>query len=277
MIDDYPPMPTPKEFLLESPLYKSYQNDEITELRDFSEALDFYCIECGKHSVFNRSDDTPSRIIARLPSGGRLYSPKTDGVLFFSMHFRCSRSKEHEAVFCFRSDENSVCKIGEFPSKAEVFAEDMREYTKFLAKDQASLLIAQELYSRDIGAGSFVYLRRIFENVILERVATRKYKDVADWNFQEWKKTHRRMEDRLKDLADVLPNFINHNELFNVLSVGVHSLDEETCLQYFPTVKKAIIEILDVEILEEKKEKTRRSLSHDVSKINMDVRTPKRT
>jgi hypothetical protein len=80
------------------------------------------------------------------------------------------------------------------------------------------------------------------------------------------------MEDKLKDISDVLPSFINHHELFNVLSVGVHSLDEETCLHYFPTIKTAIIEILDTEILEEQKEKNRKLLGKEVSKINRNVR-----
>ena len=268
-------MPTPQELLLETPIYKIFQNDNISELMNFDETLDFYCVECGKQSIFNRSDDTPSKIMARLPSGGRYYSPKKDSTVFFSMQFKCSRVEKHEAVFYFRTDENSVCKIGEFPSRASIFSEDIQEYKKLLGKEQMSLQLAQELYSQDIGAGSFVYLRRIFENVILELVAARKYKNAENWTFQEWKKSKGRMEDRLRDIADELPSFINHNELFNVLSVGVHSFDEESCLKHFPTVKRAIIEILDIEILEAKKEKNREIIGKDISKINSSVRKHK--
>lgn len=273
--NDFPPMPNPQEFLLETPTYKLFQNDNISDLMNFDETLDFYCIECEKQSIFNRSDDTPSQIMARLPSGGRYYSPKKDDVLFFSMKYKCSRFEKHKAVFYFRTDENSVCKIGEYPSKVSIFLEDIQEYKKLLGKEQMSLQLAQELYSQDIGAGSFVYLRRIFENVVLELVATRKYKNVENWTFQEWKKSKGRMEDRLRDIADELPDFINHNELFNVLSVGVHSFDEETCLKHFPTVKRAIIEILDIEILEAKKEKNREIIGKDISKINSSVRKQK--
>jgi len=266
---EYPSMPTPQEFLLETPVHRLFRNDNVTKLRDFKEPLDFYCPECGKHSIFNRSDDTPSQIMARTASGSRLYYREPE---FFSMHYKCSRYDHHEAVFYFREGKDSICKIGEYPSKATAFSSDIEKYKKFLGREQMNLQLAQELYSQGIGAGSFVYLRRIFENVILERVATRKYKDVKDWSFQEWKKSNKRMEDKLKDIADVLPSFINHHELFNVLSVGVHSLDEETCLQYFPIIKAAIIEILDAEILEENKEKNRLLLGKEVSKINRDVR-----
>lgn len=275
--NDFSPMPTPQEFLLDTPIYKEFSSEGVSELRDFKDTLDFYCVECGKQSVFYRSDDTPSQIMARSPSGGGFgyFSRKDSGVILFEMHFKCSRVKEHEAVFYFRASNDSVCKIGEFPSKASVFSEDIQEYKKLLGKEQMSLQLAQELYSQDIGAGSFVYLRRIFENVILERVATRKYKNIENWTFQEWKKSKSRMEDRLRDIADELPSFINHHELFNVLSVGVHSLDEETCLQWFPDVKKAITEILDIEILEAKKEKNREILGKDISKMNSSVRKPK--
>lgn len=273
--NDFPPMPTPQEFLLETPLYKEFNNKGVSELRDFKGSLDFYCVECGKESIFNRSDDTPSQIMARSASGFGYFPRKDDEVLLFEMHFECSRVEEHEAVFYFRASNNSVCKIGEFPSKASIFSEDVQEYKKLLGKEQMSLQLAQELYSQDIGAGSFVYLRRIFENVILELVAARKYKSVENWTFQEWKKSKGRMENRLRDIADELPGFINHHELFNVLSVGVHSLDEETCLQWFPRVKKAITEILDIEILEAKKEKNREILGKDISKMNSSVRKPK--
>ncbi len=215
--------------------------------------------------------------MARSPSGGGFgyYSKRDSDFLLFEMHFKCSHIKEHEAVFYFRVNNNSVCKIGEFPSKASVFSSDIQEYKKLLGKEQMSLQLAQELYSQDVGAGSFVYLRRIFENVILELVATRKYKHVENWTFQGWKKSKDKMKDKLNDLADVLPEFINHHELFNVLSVGVHSLDEETCLQFFPAVNRAITRILDIEILEAEKEKDQAILGKAVSKMSSVVRNQK--
>ena len=178
----------------------------------------------------------------------------------------------NDSSFYFREDEFSVYKIGEFPPGAEGFSNEIQVYKNLLGAELLSLQLAQKLHSQGIGAGAFVYLRRIFENVVIEKVANRKYGNIDGWDYQSWKKKNGRMKEKLDDLADVLPDFINHHELFNVLSVGVHSLDEETCLQYFSTVQKAIIEILDTEILKEKEAETRKLLGKDVSKMNRDIR-----
>jgi|GEM_PF-3284375 len=175
--NDFPAIPEPNEFLLETPVHSRFKNDstKIWELKNFKGPLDSYCIECGEQSIFNRFGPTPSQLIAGIaPVYGGFHSPHDeDKVQTFSIEFTCSRNEDHRAMFHFRVDRNSICKFGEFPSRAERFSAGVRKYREILAHEQISLQLAQELYAQGIGAGSFVYLRRIFENVIVAKVAAR--------------------------------------------------------------------------------------------------------
>jgi hypothetical protein len=113
-----------------------------------------------------------------------------------------------------------------------------------------------------VGIGSFVYLRRIFEDLIEE--AHQKEVSVEGWDEDAYIKS--RMNERIGLLRKHLPDFLVLNrELYSILSVGVHSLTEEDCLAYFETVKLGI-EL----ILEEKAEKLAKEkrLEEATSKIS---------
>lgn len=272
--NNYPTMPKPNAFFLEVPLYKKFKMNaqKTLELLNFDGSLDLYCLDCGKISVFN-SNVEPYPTLATSPTLTAGEVPHQIQIpLFFEIPFICSRDKDHRAIFYFGTNNNSICKIGEFPSKADAFSGDIQKYKKMLGKEQLSLQLAKQLYSQNFGAGSFVYLRRIFENVVVERVATRKYSGAQSWDFQVWKKTNRTMESKLKDLAEVLPRFINNQELFRVLSAAVHEHDEATCLQYFTIIEKAVTEILDDEIATEKKRETRKDLNNEIKKMDRNLR-----
>jgi hypothetical protein len=264
-----PVMPIPRTFLLETPLYKKFKRDsqKILDLRDYAGPLDSYCPGCEESSIFKRSDPIPSRLMAASPPLHAGFVPHLEKQPpFFDMRFECARDK-HEAVFYFMTDNNAICKIGEFPSKAETFLGNSIKYKEILGDEFMSFQLARELYSQAVGAGSFVYLRRIFENVIVKRIANRKYSESLNWNYSEWK-VNNTMDKKLNDISSYLPNFINNQELFRVLSAAVHELDETACLQYFRTVEMAITEILDAEISIDKKRETRRLINNEIKKID---------
>ena len=66
----------------------------------------------------------------------------------------------------------------------------------------------------------------------------------AGWSEEAFSRA--RMEEKITLLASHLPEFLVKNRgLYGILSVGVHTLSEEQCLNAFPAVKVAIELTLD--------------------------------
>lgn len=94
------------------------------------------------------------------------------------------------------------------------------------------------LVSYGIGIGSFVYLRRIFENLVEEahKVAMKD----STWNDDQYCRS--RMDEKALMFKKYLPEFLIANRsIYSILSLGIHSLDEQTCLDHFDTVKVSFV------------------------------------
>ncbi|MEK7663823.1 MAG: hypothetical protein AAB340_00010 [Patescibacteria group bacterium] len=105
--------------------------------------------------------------------------------------------------------------------------------------------------AHSVGIGSFVYLRRVFENLIEEAHAKAKAEN-TDFPNEEYLKA--RMDDKIKMVKDYLPEFLVENRnLYAILSKGIHDLTEDEYLQYFETVKIGIEQILDEKIIQKEK------------------------
>jgi transcriptional regulator of heat shock response len=106
------------------------------------------------------------------------------------------------------------------------------------------------LAAHGVGIGSFVYLRRIFENLIEES----HIKAQEDEAFAEDEYVRARMDDKIKIVSEYLPEFLVENRsLYSILSRGIHELTEQECLQYFEAVKLGIEQILDEKIIQKEK------------------------
>lgn len=231
----YPKLPSAKEFCLTVPLYEQFQYDNEKEnpffaLEQFEETLDFYCPECGQHSVF-----TPRK---------NNYSTNSHYTNYiFSLLFRCSRNNSHHALFLFRAHRGVLQKIGQTPSLADLALPDLRKYRQVLGDERfKELTRAIGLATHGVGVGAFVYLRRIFESLIEEAHSAASTED--GWDEEVYVKA--RMDEKIGLLKEHLPEFLVQNRsLYSILSVGVHTLNEAECLASFPAVKLAIELILD--------------------------------
>lgn len=124
--------------------------------------LDCFCNECGRDSVFT---STESGIEESNSWASDLSIFRNKGALI--VKFICSRDVQHNIWFQFIILSNSIMKIGKFPSVADFSSTEIKKYQKFLGKERyRELSKAIGLVSHGIGIGSFVYLRRIFENLI---------------------------------------------------------------------------------------------------------------
>ena len=146
-------------------------------------------------------------------------------------------------MFIFRLNDFVIQKIGQYPSLADIANDESKSYRKVLAKSDASELHrAIGLAAHGVGVGSLVYLRRVFENLIRRRFDEFKY--IEGWNEADF--VSKRMEDKIDFLKDHLPDFlVNNSKVYSILSLGIHELDEETCLNFFEVLKHSIFFILD--------------------------------
>lgn len=255
-----------QEVLIDSPPYKEFDFSGYDE-KDFvnfllgGAGLDAYCAKCEQVSVF-RVVETPS--YQREEKSKNL--PKHSGVI--TIKAECTRHADNfqnkctgELYFCLYRNRDKIIKIGQYPSKADLdFGSLDPAFSKELDENyRQELGRAIGLRAHGIGVGSFVYLRRIFENVIEE--AHELAKSDKGWNEEVYRKA--RMPERIRLLKKQLPNrLVESSKLYDILSKGLHELSEETCLEHFDLIQKAILMILK----ERREEKDYKELVKNVNK-----------
>lgn len=230
--------PTQKEFCIDYPLYEEFtftpEQDKDGWNVFYSRApIDTYCPKCKANSIFHALEHSYSLSSASIwVDKGRM------GIVM-----RCSRNRAHEFYFVFNVVGRTVQKIGQHPSLADLNTFDVRQYSSVLPKeDFREFTKAIGLAAHGVGVGSFVYLRRIFENLI--QAAYLLAKDEGSWDDEVYGKG--RMADRIRLLENYLPEFLVQNPaMYGILSRGLHELTESECLEAFPIMKMGIELILD--------------------------------
>ena len=157
-----------------------------------------------------------------------------------NFEFICSMDEKHHLDFTVLVNDNSFMKIGQFPSIADITFPGLDDYKHVISKqDRSELGTAIGLFANGVGAGSYVYLRRILERLVYqakENAGDKVYND----SFENAK-----VADRIKMLEGYLPDILIQNTtIYGILSKGIHELSEEDCLNYVPVVKECIFQIL---------------------------------
>lgn len=185
----------------------------------------------------------------------------------------CKRKEDDILRFFIYKDEiehKFIEKIGQDPSLADLqFAYLGRKYDKVLPEeDLKNLKKAIGLMAHGAGAGSLVYLRRIFENIIWDTFENNKDQlKISDVDFK-----NKRMDEKVEALKKYLPSqLIEMKSVYGILSKGVHELSEKECLTYFPALKLSIILILDQKIETEIKEKRDANVKKAIANITQQI------
>jgi len=254
----------PYTFYFELPLYNkikltSQDDQRLLDFIGFNETIDAF----GPHL----KENTTYRIYKfRFNSSDYFYQY---GGMERS-NLKCLRTGVEFSVFFYYDTERlEIQKVGQFPSIADFHISQIRKYQKVLSKEKLKEFTrAIGLASNGVGIGSFVYLRRIFEDLIEE--AHSLAKKVSGWDEKHYSK--QRMAKRIELLKNYLPDFLVENKtLYQILSVGIHSLNEQDCLAYYETVRVGIELILDEKLEELKKkeniENAKKKISSVTSKI----------
>lgn len=257
---------SPKEFHLQMPLYYAIDISdekiayEVYKLLNYSGTLDAYCIWCKKESVFD-AEEYASGGFTRWQTWGH----------FQRTVYKCTRDDNHRYYSYFLKEEKSFQKIGQFPSVADFQIPQAERYRSILGEEKyKELTRGIGLAAHGVGIGSFVYLRRIFEQLIEEA-----HKEASKKRFPEKKYSKSRMDEKIRLLENYLPQFLVENRsLYAILSKGIHELNEGECLEYFDAVRIGIEQILDEKIVQQEKEKKAKEAKKAVQAVSQKISEP---
>lgn len=182
--------------------------------------------------------------------------------------FVCSMSDEHHLDYIVLTTQNSMRKIGQYPSVADMTFPELDAYKHVISKeDRKELGTAIGLFASGVGAGSYVYLRRILERLVYQAKETAA--NVIDNEMFE----RARVAEKIKMLEGYLPDILVKNAtIYGILSKGIHELSEEECRKYFPVVKGCIYQILGMWESERRKKADEDALSKALSSISSSIK-----
>ena len=293
-------------FLQTNGLYDSIQINEdniidLIFLLDGKVRISDYCKECKEERVFTMkpyiyfSKDSkgcsPHKLSERLmevqrenvikntPSVGEVGSKENiawewkdwqndDVSRILVFQFVCSMNEDHHLDYIVLTTDTSMMKIGQYPSVADMTFPKLDAYKHVISKeDRKELGTAIGLFASGVGAGSYVYLRRILERIIYKAKET-AVDTVNDEKFEQAK-----MAERIKMLEGYLPETLTKNTIiYGILSKGIHELSEEECLRYFPVVKECIYQILGMWESERKKQADEAGLNKALNAITTSIK-----
>ena len=187
---------------------------------------------------------------------------------FAEITLTCKR-KDNDILrfFVYKDEINGfIIKVGQFPSIADLqFADIERKYSKVLRRQylnefKKSIVSASHGY----GVAAFVYLRRIFENLILNTFKKHK----SDLNLDPEEFIQKRMEEKVDLLKEYLPEqLVKMKAVYGILSKGIHELDEQECSEYYAPLKLSIELILDQKIEQEEKRKRDEEVKKQIAEL----------
>lgn len=274
-----------ESWLLLLPLYKPVTID--TEIENairaillFEGILDSFCPKCQQSATFHAEiSESSQKLMRELILSRAVVAPaKSTGfsstksnpwkLPVFSKTIVCTRAR-HFVHFHFISENNTIIKIGQYPSLADLAIGNTKRYKEVLGAERLKELNkAIGLAAHGVGIGSYVYLRRIFESLIEE--AHQQAKKDVNWSEENYQKT--RMKEKISLLKNFLPQFIlDHPELYGILSLGIHELTEEQCLANFEASKQAILVIADERLHDIERKKRYSEASKAVKSVSTKV------
>lgn len=183
-------------------------------------------------------------------------------IWYIEYYFTCTNKEKHKYIMMIsielKDGKFIVRKIGQNPSMLTVKGFDFDKYKKFLDRinayddyKKADLCNSDHFY-----VGAYAYLRRIFEKMIKFYLGDNELKD----NHMDTK------IDAVKNNFDPRVNKMLKN-LYGILSISIHELDEEQSKEYYTYLKAVIDMQLEYVKSEDEKNKQSKDLEGILNKI----------
>ena len=133
--------------------------------------------------------------------------------------YRCTRERQHTILFDSIVTTDKIIKIGQFPSVADLAIPQIAKYKSILGQQYREFSKSVGLFAHGIGIGSFVYLRRIIENLVFD-----KYNQVADkLSISKDDFEHLKFDIKIDTLKNYLPAVLVANKnVYGIVSKGIH-------------------------------------------------------
>jgi len=241
--------------------------------------IDSYCFNCGQESIFKYSkcdssdmrdlNGTITETVGILHGAiqgleNRNFIPKINSKLKYKIYkeldFYCAKCNERHEYF-FATDRQVIYKVGQDPSYADLKGLEINKYKNLISKYFIEFKASLNCYSQGKGIASFVYLRRILEDII-----EKEYKKI----ITNPKTTIRFLEKMkiVQEHENIIPNEFDDikDQLYSILSNGVHEYDEKECLELYESVKFIITGILDKQLLEKQRQEKIKEVKSKIKK-----------
>lgn len=262
--------------------------------------MDYYCDDCDKSKTFMqnslKSVATTSKYNEleslnmfkltmeedKIKYSDSLYSSTTSNelYLFSNMNlyifkeFKCP-SCEKRIVMIFDYDGKSIKKIYQSYQNTLINEDEMKRFKKLKLLDENDILElskANKCKTLGMSIASFVYLRRVFENMLDKIYNREKEKIKLEKTKVEFSSLP--IKEKVSLLKAYLPTLLNekssnakYGELYKILSEGIHNLDEKTCDSLFNFLIELILLILEKEQSMKKEEQYLKQLSQTYNTI----------
>ena len=291
-----------ENLLVSKGLYSSltYQNSDINDVANFLAgkiAIDIYCPLCGDKRI-HKARPNKIKKPSKMPVLQLIDSPVEDNSslavdTFFHneeekrinqfssdnrhtlLTYECTKDSGHNITFVIMLTSNKIIKIGQYPSFADIDKPELKKFKKELGEQYfQELKRASGLNATGVGIGSFVYLRRIIENLVYEAFKEAESEHLlTSEEFNHDSKGHqRRMDEKIKLLKGFLPQALTDKPaVYGIVSKGIHELTEEECLMYFPVIENGIKLILEEKIAERQKAAIKKQYDQAIDSIVQEI------
>lgn len=230
--------------------------------------IDCFCVHCAANRVFEYTnsevhEDTGIMRMSVFDDGNpKVRRPKREEQFRrylnkrYAMTYRCTRDRQHFIIFDLITTDDKIIKVGQYPSVADLVIPEIAKYKPVLGTQYREFSKAIGLFAHGIGIGSFVYLRRIIENLVFD-----KYNEVSEnLEISNTEFMRLKFDEKIEALKPYLPEVLVANKnIYGIVSKGIHELSEEECREMFPYIKAGIELILD-SLLAEKERKSKEKI-----------------
>lgn len=230
--------------------------------------IDCFCVHCATNRVFEYTnsevhEDTGIMRMSVFDDGNpKVRRPKREEQFRrylnkrYAMTYRCTRDRQHFIIFDLITTDDKIIKVGQYPSVADLVIPEIAKYKPVLGTQYREFSKAIGLFAHGIGIGSFVYLRRIIENLVFD-----KYNEVSEnLEISNTEFMRLKFDEKIEALKPYLPEVLVANKnIYGIVSKGIHELSEEECREMFPYIQAGIELILD-SLLAEKERKTKEKI-----------------
>ena len=230
--------------------------------------IDCFCVHCATNRVFEYTnsevhEDTGIMRMSVFDDGNpKVRRPKREEQFRrylnkrYAMTYRCTRDRQHFIIFDLITTDDKIIKVGQYPSVADLVIPEIAKYKPVLGTQYREFSKAIGLFAHGIGIGSFVYLRRLIENLVFD-----KYNEVSEnLEISNTEFMRLKFDEKIEALKPYLPEVLVANKnIYGIVSKGIHELSEEECREMFPYIKAGIELILD-SLLAEKERKSKEKI-----------------